>query len=184
MRIPFNRIWKERQYDLKHWLFYNVFIGLSPVWVSAVALTFGKVFSQFINPFLDGTLLIFTATLSGASMSFFVAETRLSLRKTEQYIFSGLLLAIFLGVCGYTAIVMLKRFSPDSLWPPIVFASSCITLALATYFNLYLAGVRSVYTDHELMEKLMSEEVQGIEAEKKELVAKARDANEVDGARL
>ena len=47
----------REEYDLKHWLFYNVIIGLSPVLLSSFLLTFGKVFSQFLNRFLDGTLV-------------------------------------------------------------------------------------------------------------------------------
>ena len=41
-------------------------------------------------------------------MSFFVTETKLSLRKTEQFIFNGLLAAIFVGAGVYTAIVVLE----------------------------------------------------------------------------
>ncbi len=184
MKIAFKRIWSEKQYDLKQWLYYNVFIGLSPVWLSCLFLTFGKVFSQFINPFLDGTLLIFTATLSGASMSFFVTDTKLSLRQTERFVFNGLLAAIFLGAGGYTAIVILKQFSPASLWSPFVFLTTCITLALAIYFNLYLAGVRSVYTDQDLIQKLVSEGADELAKENAVLAEKARAAQEVDGAKL
>ncbi len=184
MKIPFRRIWSERRYELKHWLYYNVFISLSPVWLSCLFLTFGKVFSQFLNPFFDGTLLIFTATLSGASMSFFVADTKQSLRNTERFIFNGLLLAIFLGAGGYTAIVMLKQFSPNMLWPPVVIITTCIAMIIAIYFNLYLAGVRSVYSDQELMQKLITEEAEHIVKEKEILTEQARTANEVDGARL
>ena len=117
-------------------------------------------------------------------MSFFVTETKLSLRRTEQAIFRWLLAVIIFGACGYTAIVMLKKFSPESLSQPLVFIASCLTFALAIYFNLYLAGVRSIYTDHELLEELMAEDVREFEEEKRELVEKARDANEVDGAKL
>ena len=154
MKVQFRRIWLEKRYDLKHWLFYNLVIGLSPIWLSCLFLAFGKVF-HLINIFLDGRLLIFTATLSGASMSFFVTDTRLNLRNTERFIFNGLLAGIFLGAGGYTAIVMLNQFSPSVLWSPIVFATTVVALALAIYFNLYLAGVRSVYTDPELMQRLI-----------------------------
>lgn len=184
MKITFQRIWSEKQYDLKQWLYYNVFIGLSPVWLSCLFLTFGKVFSQFINPFLDGTLLIFTATLSGASMSFFVTDTKLSLRKTEQFIFNGLLVAIFLGAGGYTAIVTLKQFSPNSLWPPVVVLTTCTALGLGIFFNLYLAGVRSVYSDQELLQQLACEEAEELATEKVLLAEKAREARNVDGTKL
>lgn len=184
MKIPFKRIWSEKRYDLKHWLFHNLGIGLSPIWLSCVFLTFGKEFTQFFGPFLDGRLLIFTATLSGASMSFFVTDTRLSLRKTERFIFNGLVTAIFLGAGGYTAIVMMNRFAPGNLWSPAVFFTTFAALVLAIYFNLYLAGVRSVYTDQELMQRLITEEAEGLAKEKVVLAETARAANEVDGARL
>jgi hypothetical protein len=177
MKIPFKRIWSVKKSDLKQWIYYNIVIGLSPIWLSCLCLAFGKVFSQFVDPFLDGTLLIFTATLSGASMSFFVTETKLNLRKTEQFVFSGLLTAIILGAGGYAAIITLKAFSPNSLWSPMVVATTCITLTLAAYFNLYLAGIRSAYTDQEFMEKL-------VEEESEQLVERARDAKEVNGAKL
>ena len=184
MKIKFDRIWEKKQDELKNWLFHNVLIGLSPVLLSFVFLMFGKAFSQLISPFLDGTLLIFTATLSGASMSFFVTETKLSLRKTERAIFRWLLAVIIFGACGYTAIIMLKKFSPESISQPLVFIASSLTLGLAIYFNLFLAGVRSVYTDHELLQEMMAEDVKQLKEEKKNLVEKARDANEVDGAKL
>ena len=181
MRIPFGRIWAVRQYELKHWIFYNIIIALSPVLLSWIFLTFGGVYSHFATPFLDGTLLVFAATLSGASMSFFVTETKLSLRQTERFIFNGLLGAIFLGAGGYTAIAMLKQFSPASLWSPMVFLTSCVVVMLAAYFNMYLAGVRSVYPDTDLMETLIEEEVQKPKAA---LTQKAHAAKEVDGAKL
>lgn len=177
MKIPFRRIWAVKESDLKQWIYYNIFIGLSPIWLSCVCLAFGRVFSQFVNPFLDGTLLIFTATLSGASMNFFVSETKLNLRNTEQFVFIGLLTAIILGAGGYAAIITLKEFSPNSLWSPMVLVTTCVTLALATYFNLYLAGIRSAYTDQDLLKKLVEEETE-------QLVEKAREAQEVDGAKL
>lgn len=184
MKIPFKRIWSERHYELGHWLYYNVLIGLLPVWLSWLFLTFGKVFSQFSAPFLDGTFLIFTATLSGASMSFFVTETKLNLRKTERFIFNGLLIAILLGAGGYSAIVTLKQFSPGALWSPVVFVITCVVLILATYFNLYLAGVRSVYADQDLMQQLIKEEADVWVKEKEVLAERARAANEIDGAKL
>ena len=121
--------------------------------------------------------MIFTATLSGASMNFFVSETKLNLRNTEQFVFIGLLTAIILGAGGYAAIITLKEFSPNSLWSPMVLVTTCVTLALATYFNLYLAGIRSAYTDQDLLKKLVAEETE-------QLVEKAREAQEVDGAKL
>jgi hypothetical protein len=183
MKIPFKRIWSEKRYDLKHWLFYNLLISLSPIWLSCLFLAFGKVF-RFLDPFLDGRLLIFTATLSGASMNFFVTDTKLNLRNTERFLFNGLLAAIFLGAGGYTAIVTLNQFSPGALWSPVVVLTTIIALGLAVYFNLYLAGVRSVYTDQELMRKLIEEEQDVLVKEKKVLAETARTASEVDGARL
>jgi hypothetical protein len=182
MKIAFKRIWREKRCDLKNWVFYNVFIGLSPVLLSCFILSFGKVFYQFVNPFLDGTLLIFTATLSGASMNFYVTETKLNLRNTERYIFNGLLATIILGAGGYTAIIAYNQFSPNSLCYPIVFVATCAIMTLAIYFNLYLAGVRTVYTDAELMQRLITEEQDAIAKEKKALADTARAAHEVDGA--
>jgi hypothetical protein len=183
MKIPFKRIWSEKRYDLKHWLFYNLVISLSPIWLSCLFLAFGKVF-RFYDHLLDGRLLIFTATLSGASMNFFVTDTKLNLRHTERFIFNGLLAAIFLGAGGYTAIVTLNQFAPGVLLTPLVVATTIVALALAVYFNLYLAGVRSVYTDQELMQALIEEEKDSIAKEKTLLAETARAANEIDGARL
>lgn len=184
MNISFPRIWSMKHSELKNWLFYNVFIALLPVLFSWLCLAIGGVFSHFFTPFLDGTLLIFTATLSGASMSFFVAETKRNLWKTERLILKGLLTAIVLGVAGYCTIITLTEFSPCRLSPPIVFLITCATMAVAIYFNLYLAGIQSVYTDDNLMDKLVAEEVKGVIEQKAALADQAQTADEVDGAKL
>lgn len=188
MRKPFNRIWRRKSSDLKHWIYYNIFIGLSPVLLSWFFLILCGALSEFVNPFLDGTFLVFTATLSGASISFFSADTKLSLLKTERYIFNGLLAVIIFGSAGYAIIVTSSHFSPGSLNKVSVFITSVFALILAIYFNLYLAGVRMAYADKELMNILKEELAADLAREKAEEEAnfskKAHAAKVVDGAKL
>jgi hypothetical protein len=117
-------------------------------------------------------------------MSFFVTDTKLNLRKTEQFIFNGLILAIFLGISGYSAIVIMNQFAPKNMSNLFVSIFSCITVMISLFFNLYLAGVRSAYTDEELMTRWVKEETDNLASEKKALVKQAHEADQVDGVPL
>ncbi|HEY0076312.1 MAG TPA: hypothetical protein VGB77_19590 [Abditibacteriaceae bacterium] len=185
MRIKlFIHAWSNKKHDLKQWMYYNVLLALSPIWLSWLFLMFGGVFSQFLNPFFDGTLLMFAATLSGASMSFFVTDTEVNLPKTERFIFNGLLVTIIVGACGYTAIVILKQFSSTPLNRPVITLVTYLTVLLAVYLNLYLVGVRSLYMNTSSIDQFIKEEKEDSAAERKALSDKAHAANNADGADL
>jgi hypothetical protein len=175
MKMIFPKVWQLRGHELRQWLFYNVVLGLLPVWLAWFCLSLAKTF-RFSAPFLDGTFLVFTATLSGASLGFFTAEDRASLPKTERLIFAWLLIVLVLGAAGFSAITVLKEFAPGKSCDPIVFGVSAVILAAAIWFNLNVAAVRLVSGDRELKAQLVEEP--------QKVMEKAKAANEVDGVKL
>ncbi len=171
----FKKVWSLRGHDLRQWLFYNVFLGLLPVWLSWFGLSFCKTW-RFEGPFLDGTFLVFTATLSGASLSFFTEDLKANLKRTERLIYNWLIVVLVLGSTGFATIVTLKEFAPAKLHQPIIFSASTLILLAGTWFNLNLAAVRVVGMDPDLKAQLTEEPTK--------VAAAAKKATEVDGVKL
>jgi hypothetical protein len=175
MSKMFSKVWQLRGHDLRQWLFYNVFLGLLPVWLSWFTLALAETW-KFEVPFLDGTFLIFTATLSGASLGFYSDEAKATLKHTERLLYNWLLVVLLLGATGFTAITVIKEFAPAKLSESIVFCASSVILLLAIWFNLNLAAVRLVSGDAELKASLVDGP--------KQVAEQAKHAVQVDGVKL
>jgi hypothetical protein len=176
MKFPLKMVWTEKKADLRQWAFHNIVIGLAPVLVSWIILAFGGVV-ELTGSFLDGTLMIFGVTLSGASLGFFAEQTKLRLKEFEGGIFAGLLITVILGTCGFTGVIALARFAPHVLFNPAVFMLSLTVVILACVFNFKLAAVRLAYSDEMLLKRMQ-------EFETAHLRKKAEEAQEVGGVKL
>ena len=175
MKKVFSRVWQLRGHELRQWFFYNVLLGLSPIVLSWVCLAFITVF-KFKEPFLEGSFLIFTATLSATSLGFFAEDAKMALPKTARVILCGLIVSLLLGTGGFTALVMIKELSSKPPSVCIVVTISLFILLTAIWFNLNLAAVRIVGTNEDLKAELTEEP--------KKIAAEAKDKTEVDGLKL
>jgi len=173
----FRLIWDKKNGDLKQWGYYNIALGLSPIWLSWLPLIAGLRFTNISTPFCDGSALIFAVTLTAASVSFFQEESQRELKETQRFLWRWLFLILIISSGFYTVIVALKEYSPDSqIWWVNVTVTICLLLA-ACAFNYYLAAIRLAYTDNELVTELLKSEPQ-------QLSRAANKAKKVDGINL
>jgi hypothetical protein len=175
MKRVFSLVWKLRGHELRQWCFYNVLLGLSPVVLSWVCLAFVAVY-KFKEPFLDGSFLIFTATLSATSLGFYAEDARPAVPKTARVILCGLIAALILGSGGFSALVMIKELSSKTLSPSIVIGVSLFILIFSVWFNLNLAAVRLVNVNEELKAELAKDV--------KKLATDAKGQSQVDGIKV
>jgi hypothetical protein len=173
----FQIIWREKHSDLRQWFYYNIFIGLSPIWLSWVPLVLGLVFTKFHRPFLDGSILVFAVTLSGASLAFFAEDTRRELRETKRFLLNWLFFVILTGSAGFTAITAEHEFFPNKLSPWVIGITSLGVFLAAIFLNFHLAAVRLAYSDDSLIQRIVGREPE-------QLVQEARRQDEIDGTRL
>lgn len=131
---------------------------------------------KFKEPFLDGSFLIFTATLCATSLGFFAEDTKMALPKTARVILCGLIVSLILGTGGFTALVMIKELATKAPSPGIVIGVSLGILLIATWFNLNLAAVRIVGANEDLKAELTEEP--------RKMAAEAKKASEVNGVKL
>ncbi len=175
MKPIFARIWQLRGHELRQWCFYNLLLGLSPVVISWLCLAFIGV-SKFKEPFLDGSLMIFTATLSAASLGFYAEGAQSPLPQTGRVVLCGLITSLILSTAGFGALVMIKELSSKTLSSNAVIISSLAILLIAIWFNLNLAAIRLVSGDAELKAKLGEES--------RKVAEQAKKADKVDGVDL
>lgn len=174
----FQIIWKEKRSDLRQWFCYNILVGLSPIWLSWVPLILGLLFlKRFYQPLLDGSVLIFAVTLSGASLAFFAEDTRRELRESKRFLFNWLFFVIMTGSGAFTAIVTEREFFPHKLSPWVIAISSLMILLWAVVLNLHLAAVRLAYSDETLIQRILGREPD-------QLIEDAKNQDEIDGTRL
>lgn len=175
MNKVFSKVWQMRGHELRQWCFYNILLGLSPIALSWLCLAFISV-HKFKQPFLDGSFLIFTATLSATSLGFFAEDAKMALPKTARVILCGLIVSLILGTGGFTALVMIKELATKAPSPGIVIGVSLFILLIATWFNLNLAAVRIVGANEDLKAQLTEEP--------RKMAAEAKAKDEVDGVKL
>lgn len=175
MKKLFSKVWEMRGHELRQWCFYNILLGLSPIALSWLCLAFISV-HKFQEPFLNGSFLIFTATLSATSLGFFAEDSKLALPKAARVILCGLIVSLILGTGGFTALVMIKELSSKPPSPTMVIGASVLILLSATWFNLNLAAVRIVGANEDLKAELTEEP--------RKIAAEAKANTEVDGVRL
>jgi len=170
-------IWRSKRSDLKQWLFYNVLLGMLPIWLSWVPLLLGWRFGKMLDPLSNGSALIFAATLTAASIAFFAEESKRDLKDTQRFLWNWLLIILIFSSAAYTAIIALTEFSPTVLSFQINGWLSFSVLLAACLLNLHLAAVRLAYTDNELVAELLK-------AQSIELTAQAAATKKVDGINL
>lgn len=170
-------IWNSKRSDLKQWLYYNVLLGLLPIWLSWLALILGLRFSKLADPICNGSALIFAATLTAASISFFAEESKRDLKETQRFLWNWLLIILIISSASYAVIVALTEFSPSVLSRSINGILTFILVAAACVLNLYLAAVRLAYTDNDLVAQLLK-------SQSIEMSAKATTTKNVDGIKL
>lgn len=175
MNKVFSKVWQLRGHELRQWLFYNVLLGLSPIVLSWLCLAFiGKY--KFQEPFLNGSFLIFTATLSATSLGFFAEDLKMALPKTARVVMCGLIVSLILGTGGFTALVMIRELSSQPPSTAMVVVASLLILVSATWFNLNLAAVRIVGANDDLKAQLTEDP--------RKIAEEAKDKNEIDGVKL
>ena len=175
----FGRIWAERKDSLQEWIYYNLFIGLCPIWLSWIPLAFGLQFGAFLRPLRDGTVLIFVVTLTGASLGFFAEGTGRELRKTKTLLWMGLFATVLAASAGFSASIAAREFFAKQESMILVGLYSVIMLVVAVALNLHLAAVRILYSeeDPELLERV-------IRGPAEDLAKAASKENVVDGVAL
>ena len=173
----FRLIWNSKRSDLKQWLFYNVLLGLLPIWLSWVPLILGWRFGKMTVPLCNGSVLIFAATLTAASIAFFAEESKRELKETRRFLWNWLLIILIFSSASYTAIIALTEFSPKVLSPGINGLLSLVVMIAACVLNLHLAAIRLAYSDNELVALLLK-------GQSAELTAKAAATTKVDGINL
>lgn len=173
----FKRIWIKKRSDLSQWMFYNVLLGLAPIWLLCFPFILGGRPGKLLDPFCNGATLIFAATLTGASLSFFAEELQRGLKSTKQFLWNSLILILILSSAAYTAIISLLEFSPNNFIPWITVSLSIFLLLAGIILNLHLAAVRLAYGDSEFIKELFS-------AEPTRLANEANDATEDGGVKL
>lgn len=105
-----------------------------------VLLCFGK--WRVKEVFTDGSLLIFTVTLSAVSLGFFFKETQLSLRKAHTLTYAALMLTMILSVLGLTALFVAPVFAastpPIPLNMPFIYWVTGVLVVMAVFSNFRL----------------------------------------------
>lgn len=173
----FRLIWCKKNGDLKQWGYYNIVLGLLPIWLSWVPLVLGLKLANMLTPLFDGSALIFAATLTAASVSFFQEESKRELKETQRFLWRWLFIVLIVSSAVYTAIIAFKEFAPSS---QICWVNGLITIILliaACFLNFYLAAIRLAYSDNELVAELLK-------SEPTQLSKAANDTKNVDGINL
>ena len=111
----FRLIWKSKRSDLKQWIYYNVLLGLLPIWLSWLPLVLGWRFGKFVDPLCNGSALIFAATLTAASIAFFAEESKRDLKETKRFLWNWLLIILIFSSASYAVIIALTEFAPAVL---------------------------------------------------------------------
>lgn len=164
-----------RGHELRQWFFYNVLLGLSPIALSWLCLAFIGT-HKFQEPFLNGSFLIFTATLSATSLGFFAEDAKVALPQTARVVLCGLIFSLILGTGGFTALVMINELASKSLSTGIIVATSLLILVSAIWFNLNLAAVRIAGANKDVTEELTKDT--------RKIAEQAKGKDEVDGVKL
>ena len=173
----FRLIWKSKRSDLKQWIYYNVLLGLLPIWLSWLPLVLGWRFGKFVDPLCNGSALIFAATLTAASIAFFAEESKRDLKETKRFLWNWLLIILIFSSASYAVIIALTEFAPTVLSLRINGLLSFVVLVAACVLNLHLAAVRLAYSDNDLFAELLK-------AQSAELSAKAAATTKVDKINL
>ena len=173
----FKVVWKERKSDLKQWLFYNIVLGLAPIWLFWIPLLLSLRIAKFTIPLLDGNVLVFAVTLCGASLGFFAEEARRELRETRRFLWNWMVVIMFLSVGGFVAISAEREFFPNIYYPWITGLASLLVAVSAIILNLHLAAIRMAYTDDNLVKAVMMQDPA-------ELAKQANSATSVNGVKI
>jgi hypothetical protein len=130
-----------------------------------------------VDPLLNGTILVFGASLTAASVSFFAEDAKRELKQTNRFIWNGMLLTLLLSASAYATVITLNEVAPGVANAKIIIGFSFLMLLSAIFLNLQMAAVKIAYTDNELLNQLLKWEP--------EMLAKdAASATEVDGVKL
>lgn len=175
--LNFRLIWKSKGSDLKQWLYYNVLLGLLPVWLSWLPLLLGWRLVKFVDPLCNGSALIFAATLTAASIAFFAEESKRDLKETNRFLWNWLLIILIFSSASYAVIIGFTEFAPTILSLRINGLLSLVMLVAACALNLHLAAVRLAYSDNDLFAQLLK-------SQSAELAAKAATTTKEDGINL
>lgn len=172
-------VWPNKRHELVQWGFYNVVLGLLPVWASWLVLAVGGT-TSLRKPLMDGTVLVFAATLSGSSLSFFSMEAKRSLRQEESSLFAWLLSTLLAGSIAFGAIA--AREIGAKVSDLVVLIISTVLLVAAIVFNFRLAALRLVYADPALLQKIMRGGLG--EDERHRIAVNAAKETQVDGTKI
>lgn len=173
----FRLIWQSKRDELKQWLFYNVFIGLLPIWLSWLPLLVLWNWKSVWDPLLNGSVMVFGGCLTAASLSFFAEEAKRELKQTNRFIWNWLFILLLVSTGAYITVVTLNTVAPASAQGKIIILLSLTLLLLAVALNLQLAAIRLAYSDSALFTELLSREL-------KTLSKSAAATKEVDGIKL
>jgi hypothetical protein len=174
----FCQIWSKKNAELHNWLFSNIFLGLLPIILSTLAMFFGLRLNKLGAPFVDGSILIFGATLTGASLSYFAEDLKRELKKTKRFLWMWLIGVLVISSAAYAMLIALKEYGPPGTQSDLVVAIVSLLLFLVGIaMNLHLAAVRLAYSDNELFNELRKSEVGA-------LSKRAAQAKVVDGIKL
>ncbi|MFM2196658.1 MAG: hypothetical protein RLZZ505_90 [Verrucomicrobiota bacterium] len=173
----FRVIWSNKRGDVKQWFFYNVVIGLLPIWLSWLPLIVCWRLGKMLDPLLNGTILVFGASLTAASVAFFTEEAKRGLKQTNRFIWNGMLLTLLLSASAYATVITLNEVAPGVANQNIIIGFSCLILITAIALNLQLAAVRIAYSDNNLISELLKFEPEMLSKD-------AASATNVDGVKL
>lgn len=170
----------SRKNEFVQWALHNIIFGLAGVWMPfLVLILFGRLRTKEI--FTDGSLLVFTVTLSAVSLGFFIKETRINLRIAHTLTYAILMITMIMSVLGLTALCLAPIFAAST--PPLPLNMPCVyTGTVALVFMAVFSNFRLFLTELTVSQIDVIAEKYNAPADKLALEAKA--ATSADGVRL